>query len=314
MNFLGLDHSFEESRFIVIPAEIGGTSVGSKGAENAPESIIKASWQIEDWDTELKFDFTEEKFHTTKPLHKLDELYEASLKVFREGKIPVIIGGEHFISHVVLKAMKEVYGEDISAIFFDAHADMFDEFNGNKMSHACALFLSLPFINDFISIGVRNIAKREIQIIREKALEDKFIFFEDVVRIEKSGETKINVKLIDKKIRKLKGKVIYISFDFDFVDPGYLPSLSTPEPPGFSYMQTFFVLKTIINYFGDKIKGFDFVEFCPQGIFSSEVSAAKIISKSLAYLSFKQLSNKVTGKKNKVNKKFRKKILQFHKT
>lgn len=298
MNFLDLDHSFEESNFIIIPVKIGGTSVGSKGAEEAPEHIIKASWQIEDFDTELKFDFTEKKFHTTSPVYKLEDLYELSLKVFREQKIPIVIGGEHFISHIVLKALKDAYKGDISAIFFDAHADMFDEFKGNKMSHACALFLSLPFIKDFISIGTRNIAKREIEIIEEKKLKDKFIFFEDVVRIdEKSGNLKLNIKLIDKKIRTLKGQIIYISFDFDSLDPGYLPALSTPEPPGFSFIQTFFILRRIIDHFGDKIKGLDFVEYCPQGIFASDVSAAKIISKAAAYL-----SGKITDRKPKKNK------------
>lgn len=299
MNFLDLDNSFEESKFIVIPAEIGGTSVGSKGAEKAPESIIKASWQIEDFDTELRFDLTQDKFHTTAPVRNLDDLYKLSLKTFKEGKIPIIIGGEHFISHAVIKAMSDVYGRNISAVFFDAHADMFDEFSGNRMSHACALFLSLPFLKDFISIGVRNIAKRELEIIKNKRLEESFIFFEDAIIVDrKTGEVKINIKLIDKKIRNLKGEAIYISFDFDFIDPGYLPSLSTPEPPGFSFIQTFFILRRIISYFGNRIKGFDFVEFCPQGIFSSDVSAAKVISKSAAYLSY-EITRKTKNLKNK---------------
>ncbi|MCS7214258.1 MAG: arginase family protein [Candidatus Calescibacterium sp.] len=286
MNFLDFDHSFGEAKFIIIPSKIGGTSVGSKGAEEAPDHIIKASWQIEDWDTELKFDFTESKFHTFKPVRNLEELYEASLFVLKHNKIPVVIGGEHFISHVVLRAMKEVLGE-VSVIFFDAHADMFDEFNGNKFSHACALFLSLPYIKDFVSIGVRNVAKREVDIINNLGLKDKFLFFEDFVYVDrKEGCVKMNLDLLDQKIESLKGAFIYLSFDYDFIDPGYLPSLSTPEPPGFSFVQTLFIIRRIIEHFGQKIRGFDFVEFCPQGIFASDVSAAKIIAKSLSYLAY----------------------------
>lgn len=286
MNFLDIHNSFDEARFVIIPAKIGGTSVGQKGAQNAPEHIIRASWQIEDWDTELRFDFTRSKLHTMPPITSLEELYEVSLRVIERRKTPIIIGGEHTLTHVVIKALKEKH-KSVSAVFFDAHADMFDEFEGNKVSHACALFLSLPFLKDFISIGIRNIAVKELKMIKELKLEDRFVFFEDLVYIdEHDGGTKIRVNLVEEKLKDLSGDSIYISFDFDFLDPSCIPSLSTPEPPGLSFVQAFFILRKVIQHFRDRIKGVDFVEFCPQDLFASDVSAAKVISKVIAYLSF----------------------------
>lgn len=290
MGFLGFEHSFDESAFVIIPAQIGGTSCGLPGASDAPEKIISASWQIEDWDTELRFDFTSAKFHTTTKIRNLDDLFHLSLRAIQSDKIPVVIGGEHLLTHVVLKALSIKYGK-VSAVFFDAHADMFDEFQGNRMSHACALFLSLPFLHDFISVGVRNVSKREIEMIRQLGLRDKFILFEDMVFVDEvTGEVRMDVGVLDRKLGALEKGPIYVSFDFDFLDPAYLPDVSTPEPPGFSFVQALFVLRRVLMRFGREVVGMDFVELCP-GHFASEVSAAKLIAKAIAYVRWARSSD-----------------------
>ncbi len=286
--FLALESSFDESYFIIIPAGIGGTSVGNKGAEKSPEAIIKASFHLEDIDTELKFNFTEAGIYTFSSCSDIKSLQSAVLRVISEGKFPIIIGGEHFITYAVLQVMKEIFGE-ISAIFFDAHADMFQEFDGNPFSHACALHLSLPYLKDFISIGVRNVAPAEMEEIKRRGLTRNFLFFEDVL-----DENRLNLEVIKRRLKEIKDKsrYIYISFDFDFVDPAFLPSLSTPEPLGFSLRETFSILKETIFELSELIKGIDFVEFCPQGFLYADITASKIIAKSIAYISF---ANNISG-------------------
>lgn len=280
-SFLGISEDPSEARFIVVPAKIGGTSVGRKGAEKAPEKIISASWQLEDFDTETKTVFIQEGIATESPCRNLNQLAKKVEKIISDGKFPIVIGGEHFITHQVLKIFKKFYGS-VGAIFFDAHADMFPEFDGRKIHHACALYLSLPYIDDFLCIGVRNLSPIELEEIKAKKLEERFLFFEDFFP-NFLGQTP-SYHLLTNKLEKIKANAIYISFDFDFVDPSAIPSLSTPEPPGFSFRETLDILKKIISFFGSRIKGADFVEFCPDKNFFAEVSAAKIISKTISYI------------------------------
>jgi agmatinase len=289
-NFLDIKSELDKSDFVIIPAKIGGSSVGRKGAERAPEKIIHASWQIEDIDTELKINFTHCGIHTTKAVNNLDELEEKVKYIVSKGKIPITIGGEHFITHRILKGINSFYGK-VSAIFFDAHADMFREFEGNKLSHACALYLSIPHLEDFICIGVRNISPKELEEIEKLRIEDKFIFFEDF--FDKNPFIP-SIERLKEKIESLskKSELLYLSFDYDFVDPSSIPHLSTPEPPGFSFREATYILKFVISNFRGKICGADFVEMCPDEegkSFHSEVSSAKIITKTISYIYFYKL-------------------------
>jgi agmatinase len=281
-SFLGISENPSKARFIVVPANIGGTSVGRKGAEKAPEKIISASWQLEDFDTETKTIFVQEGIATESSCKNLNQLAKKVEKIISDGRFPVVIGGEHLITHQVLKVLKKFYGS-VGAIFFDAHADMFPEFDGKKIHHACALYLSLPYLDDFLCIGVRNLSPVELEEIKAKNLEEKFLLFEDFFP-NYLGQTP-SLHVLTDKLEKIKTNAIYISFDFDFVDPSAIPSLSTPEPPGFSFRETLDILKKIISFFGSRIKGADFVEFCPDENFFAEVSAAKIISKTICYIS-----------------------------
>jgi agmatinase len=288
--FLDIDSSFDNSKFIIIPAEIGGTSCGRKGAEKAPERIIRASWQIEDIDTELKINFTHCGIHATEKVHSLEELEEKIRYIVSRGKIPITIGGEHFITHRILKGISSFYGK-VSAVFFDAHADMFSEFEGNKLSHACALYLSIPYLEDFLCIGVRNISPKELDEIKKLGVEDKFIFFEDF--FDKNPYIP-SLEILEEKVEDLnkKSDLLYLSFDYDFLDPSSLPHLSTPEPPGFSFREATYIIKSIISNFKGKICGADFVEMCPdedEKSFHSEVTSAKIISKTISYIYYFKL-------------------------
>ncbi len=278
--FLDLHPDFHSALFVVIPVRIGGTSVGLNCAENAPERIIEVSWQLEDYDTELKFNVANSGIITVSPCDRLRDLENSVLSTLDKGKIPIIIGGEHNITHVALKCMKTFFGK-VSALFFDAHADMFDEFNGNKMSHACALYLSLPYLDDFLAVGIRNIAPRELENIRKLGFEEKFIFFEEIFNY---GTLMVDFSKVERKLEQLKGDFIYISFDFDFMDPASMPSVSTPEPPGLYFRETLALLRLVIYRLGRKVRAADFVEFCPQGHFWADVSAAKLISKVIAYI------------------------------
>ena len=52
------------------------------------------------------------------------------------GALPVVLGGDHSISLPVLRAFRPHY-RPLTILHIDAHPDLYDEFKGNRNSHAC---------------------------------------------------------------------------------------------------------------------------------------------------------------------------------
>lgn len=266
--FLGLSHSYEESYFVIIPVRFGKHSTWGKGSEKAPSRIIEVSYHLEDFETETKINMAELGIHTIRGVDKLEEIPYVIESVIKDGKFPVVIGGEHTITHKVLEGAKNALGE-LSAIFLDAHADLFPEYNGDKLSHACAAYLSLQFASKIYILGVRNIAIQELDVANKNKDKVKIKFIEEMLK----G---------DFDIPDIEGKV-WLSFDYDFVDPSVIPTVSTPEPPGFRFFETTELLRKISTKID--IVGADFVEFIPEGVRYSDITSAKLIAKLIAFIS-----------------------------
>ena len=268
--FLGLSHSYEKSHFVIVPVRVGKHSTWREGSEMAPDRIIDVSYHLEDFDTHLKKDITKPGIHTIHGVDSLDDVPHVVEKVIRDGKFPVLIGGEHIITHKAVEGAKKVFGK-ISAVFLDAHADLFPEYNGDKLSHACAAYLTIPLVEKLRIFGVRNISPVELDVARREKRKVKITFIEDML-----------MKDIQKdEIDDIEGKV-WLSFDYDFVDPSVIPTVSTPEPPGFDFFQTTELLLEIVKKLD--VVGADFVEFVPEGVRYSEITSAKLIAKLIGFV------------------------------
>ena len=77
-------------------------------------------------------------------------------------------------------------------------------------------------------------------------------------------------------------KNVYISFNFNVLDPGVIPSSTIPEPAGFGFEQACDIIKNICAF--KEIVGMDFVELSPIANLSApDFTAAKLIYKSIGY-------------------------------
>jgi len=153
------------------------------------------------------------------------------------------LGGDHAITYPILKAYRKKY-DKLCILHFDAHPDLYDEFKGNRYSHACP----------FARIMEENLAERLVQIgIRtmnphQQAQAERFGV--DVIDMQKWRPN---------KILGLTGPV-YLSLDMDVLDPAFAPGVSHPEPGGLSTRD---VLQIIQGIHGP-IVGADIVEFNPK--------------------------------------------------
>jgi len=181
---------------------------------------------------DLKFTF-DEPFAAIES--KIGELLDHGLR-------PVCLGGDHSITLPIVRA----FGQRISGLtifHFDAHPDLYDELEGNRLSHACpfARIMEEGAAKRLIQIGIRTMTGHQ----REQA--------------EKFGVEVIEMRHLPALDRMKVDGPIYISFDMDALDPAFAPGISHREPGGMSVREAIAHLQAITG----KIAGADIVEYNP---------------------------------------------------
>lgn len=266
--------SYKDSKVVIVPFPYEKTTCYIKGTEKGPDAIIKASAEIELYDEELGNIF-EAGICTLKEL-KIDKkpeemsgiAYNHSKNLLKDDKFIATLGGEHSITSGIVKAHKEKYN-DLSVLQIDAHADLRDEFEGNKHSHACAMRRTIE-ICPVIPVGIRSLSFEEAEFIKEKKL--KVFWAKEIVD---------NDKWFDEAISRLS-KNVYITFDLDGLDPSIMPSVGTPEPGGLGYYQILRFLKKVCEK--RNVVGFDVVELCPnKNNLAPDFTAARLVYKLIGY-------------------------------
>jgi arginase len=131
------------------------------------------------------------------------------------GAQPLALGGDHSVSYPALRAAAAVHGP-LTVVHVDAHADLYDEFEGNRYSHACPFARALEHgaIRRLLQIGLRTVPQHH----REQAQRFGVEMYEMAA-------------WQDAPLEALSGP-IYVSLDLDGLDPAFAPGVSHPEPGG----------------------------------------------------------------------------------
>ena len=82
--------------------------------------------------------------------------------LLEQGKRPVSLGGDHSITYPIVKALARRYSE-LTIFHFDAHPDLYDEFEGNRLSHACpfARIMEAGLAKRLVQVGIRTINRHQ---------------------------------------------------------------------------------------------------------------------------------------------------------
>jgi len=156
---------------------------------------------------------------------------------------PVSLGGDHAITYPILRAFAKRYPR-LSVLHFDAHPDLYDEFGGNRLSHACP----------FARIMENRLAQRLVQVgIRtanppQRAQADRF------------GVEMIEMKDFRDDLVLAFDTPVYVTFDLDGLDPSCAPGVSHREPGGLTTRQAVDVIRRLRG----RVVGGDVVEFNPR--------------------------------------------------
>jgi arginase len=177
-------------------------------------------------------------------------------------KRPVSLGGDHSITYPILRAIgKPVPG--ITLVHFDAHPDLYADYEGNPHSHASpfARIMEEKLVQRLVQIGIRTLNAHQ------RAQSEKFgVEIYEMDRLPDPAEL------------HLAGP-IYVSFDIDALDPAFAPGVSHWEPGGLTTREAIRYLHALPA----PIVGADIVEFNParDGSGSTATVAAKILKELL---------------------------------
>lgn len=178
------------------------------------------------------------------------------------GLRPICLGGDHSVTLPIMRAIGKRVPE-VTIIHFDAHPDLYDELDGNRMSHACpfARIMEERRAKRLIQIGIRTLNGHQ----REQA--------------EKFGVEIIPMRDLPALERMKVAGPVYVSFDMDVLDPAFAPGISHREPGGMSVREAL----AHVNAITGKIVGVDLVEFNPALDISNltAIVAAKLLKEML---------------------------------
>ena len=171
-------------------------------------------------------------------------------------KLKIFLGGDHSITYIALKSLKETSSGSWGLIYFDAHPDLHDIYSGDPYSHACTAkrVIDEGIVNpeDVIQIGIRAATIQQLEYARNK----------DMIVLSTSDVYKIPEKEIASIIRRTLCHVeqIYVSFDVDFLDPAFAPGVGNPEGGGVTLRKLIDIIQNLEDL---NIRAFDVVEANP---------------------------------------------------
>ena len=278
--FLGFDANLKiKPKVVIVPFGLEKTVSYGGGTKNGPKEIIKASHQVELFDEELKKEpykkfslktLKEEKIKKNFN-QALEQLTKTVNKTINLKYFPLTLGGEHSITPAIIKSLQQNYSK-LTIVQIDAHADLRDQYLGNKFSHACAMRRCLDFQNiDIIGIGIRNICKAEFEFVKKNTDRVKIFWSKDISK-----------KIIQKIKNLIKNKNVYLTFDVDGFDSSLMPATGTPEPGGLFWNDTLQILKIIFK--NCNVIGADINELAPKpNLHACDFLTAKLVYKMLSY-------------------------------
>jgi agmatinase len=239
-----------------------------KGASEAPPRIRKeiysdvySSWTETgiDLSAQRLIDRGDIRFDTRDDWETIEERVTDAID---EDTPLLCLGGDHAITHPILRAMHRLYSQ-LTIVHVDAHPDIYDVYQGNRRSHT----------SPFARIMEEKLAKRLIQI------GPRTINNHHREQFERFGVEVIEARhWRDGFPLEISGPV-YVSLDIDGLDPAFAPGVGHREPGGLSPRQVINLIQSI----DEPIVGADIVEYNPRcDIDNMTAGVAAKLAKELA--------------------------------
>nr|WP_296327838.1 agmatinase [uncultured Acidaminococcus sp.] len=224
--FLACDAPYEKAQIVLFGAPFDSTTSYRPGTRFGPSAIRHESFGLETYspyqDKDLEdyavFDSGDLELPFGSPRRALDAIRERTETILRDGKLPLLLGGEHLVTLGAFEAVLEKY-PDLHLIHFDAHTDLREDYLGEPLSHACVIRRCYDLIGD----------GRIHQFCIRSGLKEEFSFARTHTDFHPFGFDGLK-ETVDRL--KEEGVPIYFTIDLDCLDPAAFPGTGTPESGG----------------------------------------------------------------------------------
>lgn len=225
--FIACDSEYEEAKIVLFGAGFDGTTSFRPGTRFAPAAIRNESFGIETYSPYQDKDMTDYSYFDSGDIElpfgstnrAVADIAMRADQILTDGKMPFMIGGEHLVTLGSVMAVSERYS-DFYILHFDAHADLRDDYLGQKLSHACVLRRCHEIVGDghIFQFGIRSGDREEFRFADEHTEMHKFCF-----------------EGLEETVERLRGKKVYLTVDLDVLDPSIFPGTGTPEAGGVTF-------------------------------------------------------------------------------
>ncbi len=250
--FIGCTADYESSRTVIFGAPFDSTTSYRPGTRFGSSAIRRESFGIETYsplqDKDITdyniFDCGDIELPFGSPEAALSDIENLSASLLDDGKLPVMLGGEHLVTLGAVKAAVKKF-DGLCIIQFDAHADLRNDYLGQKLSHACVIRRCHELLGDghIFQFGIRSGDREE------------FLFAKS-----HTDMTKFTLDNIEKAAEKIGDRPVYLTVDMDVLDPSEFPGTGTPEAGGVSYNA---LLNALLKLKNLNIIGADLNELSP---------------------------------------------------
>jgi len=216
------------------------------------------------------------------------EIKDFIMNIFKQkgDVIPIMIGGDHFCTFPVVKTISKEFitDENIGILIFDAHLDLYNEWDKSVYSHATVSHriydLDQFDKNNLLIVGTRDIDIPEMKIANEKGIThfDAFLFSD-------LGFPNLSKDIVA-FFQNSGIKSLYVSIDIDVLEPSIAPGTGYAIPGGLSYRELWQILRLLAKNF--KIYGCDLVEVSPNLDAPNNMTsnlAAKLLVEFISFIS-----------------------------
>ena len=212
-----------------------------------------------------------------------DQISKGVAHVFSSGAFPIILGGDHSIGFPTVRGVCRHLGDKkIGIIHFDRHVDT-QETDLDERMHTCPWFHATNMANapakNLVQMGIGGwqVPRPGVKVCRERAT--NILTVTDITEMGLDAAADFAIE------RATDGTdCVYISFDIDCIDAGFVPGTGWPEPGGLLPREALYLLKKIVQ--NTTVCGMEVVEVSPPYDVSdmTALMATRVICDTMAHL------------------------------
>ena len=212
-----------------------------------------------------------------------DQISKGIAHVFSSGAFPISLGGDHSIGFPTVRGVCRHLGDKkVGIIHFDRHVDT-QEIDLDERMHTCPWFHATNMANapaeNLVQLGIGGwqVPREGVKVCRERGT--NVLTVTDIIEMGLEAAARYAIE------RATDGTdCVYISFDIDCIDAGFVPGTGWPEPGGLMPREALKLLELIVR--NVPVCGLEIVEVSPPYDISDMTSlmATRVICDTMAHL------------------------------